>query len=235
MSWEPLDFENAFSQYVSKFGFGNGKVMLRVVEATEGYKAVNPRYQNWLRDKRATALKDLNEVDRCYGWAKYVHKADGKQKAPDAGQKTDETGQKPGAGESVEWRPAILRKVPNNSNAFGVEWVHGTPGNSEGTLQLHKSAVLLAPRAPKIDDNTDPRHQAVLKQARRLRSSGKSDWEIEAYLNKLLEKQWEEREAQRNREENPEAEPKPPRLTIDQIRAYLQREEGQARSMPTCS
>ncbi|OLP20513.1 hypothetical protein AK812_SmicGene49023, partial [Symbiodinium microadriaticum] len=33
----------------------------------------------------------------------------------------------------------------------------------------------------------------------------------EAYLNKLLEKQWEEREAQRPREEK--SEEKPPRLT----------------------
>ncbi|OLQ04470.1 hypothetical protein AK812_SmicGene12410 [Symbiodinium microadriaticum] len=75
---------NAFSQYVSKvdrewtgewiFGFGHGKVSLRVVEGTEGYKAVNPHYQAWLEDKRTTTLKDLNEVDRCFGWAKFVHK-----------------------------------------------------------------------------------------------------------------------------------------------------------------
>ncbi|CAE7468186.1 unnamed protein product [Symbiodinium pilosum] len=186
--------------------------------------AVNPRYQKWLEDKRTIALKDLNEVDRCFGWAKYVHKGDGAQKADDGAK--DEA--KPEQGRSVEWRPAILRKTAT-TDSFAIEWVHGTPGNSEGKLELPKAAVLLAPRAPKIDDNTDRRHLEVLKQARRLRASGKSDWEIEAYLNKLLEKQWEEREEQRRREESSmEAEPKPPKLTIDQIRAYMQREEGQA-------
>jgi len=235
MSWVPLDFENAFSQYVSKFGFGHGKVSLRVVEGTEGYKAVNPHYQAWLEDKRTTTLKDLNEVDRCFGWAKFVHKVDGKQTAASSSSAESrvEKVHRPEPGESIEWRPAIIRKARDgrnddyqNRDYFRVEWVHGTPGNSDNNYLLHKSAVLLAPRAPKIDDNTHFRHLEVLKQAKRLRSSGKSDWEIEAYLNKLLEKQLEEREAQRPREEK--SEEKPPRLTIDLIRAYLQREEGKA-------
>ncbi|CAE7219294.1 unnamed protein product, partial [Symbiodinium necroappetens] len=174
MSWVPLDFENAFSQYVSKFGFGHGKVSLRVVEGTEGYKAVNPHYQAWLEDKRTTTLKDLNEVDRCFGWAKFVHKVDGKQTAASASSSAESRVEKvhrPEPGESVEWRPAIIRKARDgrnddyqNRDYFRVHWIHGTPGNSDNNFLLHKSAVLLAPRAPKIDDNTHFRHLEVLKQ-----------------------------------------------------------------------
>jgi len=200
-NWQPLDYENAFSQYVNMFGFGKNKVLLRVVEATEGYKAVNLRYKKWIEDKRTPAIKDLNDNDGCFGWAKYVHEGDSG---------------------SVEWRPAIMSKGAVGSQ-FNVRWIYDMPGKS--TVALDRSAVLLAPRAPKIDDQTHPRHKEVLKQAKLLRSSGKSDWEIEAYMNKVLEKQWEEALANNDIEAG---EQKPPRLTIDQIRAYLQRIEGQA-------
>jgi len=87
-NWQPLDSEKTFAQLATSFGFGQQRVMLKVVEATEGYKAVNPRYKKWVEDKQAPSLQDLNANDKSFGWAKYYHQGDS----------------------SSEWRPAIIVK-----------------------------------------------------------------------------------------------------------------------------
>ncbi|CAJ1444994.1 unnamed protein product [Effrenium voratum] len=205
-NWQPLDPESSFGQFSSMFGFGTARTQLKVVEATEGYKALNLRYKKWVEDKRQPTLKDLNETNKCFGWAKYVHEDDSK---------------------SLEWRPAIVSKGKEDPTKFAVKWVYPPPTKGEektSSTELDKTDVLLAPRAPKIDDQTHERHKSILPQAKLLRSSGKSDWEIEAYLNKILERQWDEAVAN---SETKADETKPPRITIDQIRGYLQRNETQ--------
>lgn len=211
-NWQPLDAESSFAQYVNMFGFGQQRAVLKVVEATEAYKAVNLRYKKWIEDKRQPALQDLNDNDKCFGWAKYFHEDDSS---------------------TSEWRPAVLGRGKEDPNKFSVvKWVYPPPSKSEDdpdakpqVKELDKADVLLAPRAPKIDDQTHERHKGILPQAKLLRSSGKSDWEIETYLNKILERQWDEAVANNDIKDG---EVKPPRITIDQIRAFLQRAENQA-------
>eukprot|EP00931_Biecheleriopsis_adriatica_P040925 TRINITY_DN23439_c0_g1_i1.p1 TRINITY_DN23439_c0_g1~~TRINITY_DN23439_c0_g1_i1.p1 ORF type:complete len:3484 (+),score=873.59 TRINITY_DN23439_c0_g1_i1:112-10563(+) len=219
-NWQPLDPERSFAQYVNMFGFGKQQQVLRVVETTEKYKAINLRYKQWLEHRHAKGLKDTNDDHHCFGWAKYVHKGDSF-----------------GSMSSVEWRPALIgpseNKPPPGEAAaqqalpgFKVKWVHEPPkqDRDEPDLELDRDKVLLAPRVPLFDDNTHPFHKDVLPQARLLRMSGKSDWEIEAQLNKFLDTKWEE--AKKGKMEGTDSAP-PPRITVDQIRGYLKRQEEQ--------
>jgi len=64
----------------------------------------------------------------------------------------------------------------------------------------------------------------LLKQTRQFRQIGKPDWEIENILNKSLDDTW-------NAEHpgaNPDAGNRPPRITVDIIRSYLQRTDAEA-------
>ena len=82
--------------------------------------------------------------------------------------------------------------------------------------------VRLHLRNPKFDEAIHPMHKELLDQGKTLRQSGKSDWEIEMILNKLLDEKWQSRQeaAQGGLDENM----KPPRITVDEVRSYLQRQ-----------
>mmetsp|Transcript_270 Transcript_270/g.857 ORF Transcript_270/g.857 Transcript_270/m.857 type:complete len:437 (+) Transcript_270:2-1312(+) len=214
-SWQPLDPARSFAQY-PQFGFGRRQAqLLRVVEATEAYKTMNLRYKIFDEDLNKRGFQDTNDKERCFGWAKYRHAGDG---------------------ESTEWRPAFVSKSDLGTGQYQGRWVFepgkaavgaaasAPPAEREGFANRDRADILLAPRCPKFDDQVIPEHKQYLEQAKMLRASGKSDWEIETVLNKLLDDKWEEYKENHGIEKNTD---KWPRITVDMIRAYLQRQQEQ--------
>jgi len=223
-SWQPLDPARSFAQY-HQFGFGRQHPQqLRVVEATESYKTMNLRYKVFEEELTRQGFQDINDRERCFGWGKYAHRGDG----------------------STEWRPSFISKSQVSGGTYTGRWIfepgprpEGVPPGagigqlspsspsgpgSEEYVDLDRTQVLLAPRCPKFDDQVFPEHKQYLDQAKLLRASGKSDWEIETVLNKLLDDKWDEYKAQNNIEDDSG---KWPRITVDIIRAYLQRQQEQ--------
>jgi len=212
-SWQPLDPARTFAQY-PQFGFGRKQAqLLRVVEATEAYKTMNLRYKVFEEDLNRKGFQDSNDKERCFGWARYRHAGDV---------------------DSPEWRPAFVSKSDQGTGHYQGRWIF-EPGKSvvgggataaerEGFANRDKADILLAPRCPKFDDQVIPEHKQYLDQAKTLRASGKSDWEIETVLNKLLDDKWQEYKENNGIEKNTD---KWPRITVDMIRAYLQRQQEQ--------
>lgn len=203
-SWQPLDPARTFSQY-PQFGFGRGPTILRVIEGTERYKMSNARFKEWSKEMDKDAFIDTNSVeDGCYGWFKYPHTKDGG---------------------STEWRPALFKKSGDN---YTVDIAFDKPVQRNGgqfdlTPEQIKdtSIVMLAPRLVSIAPGPHEMHQDVLLQARSLRQSGKSDWEIENILQKLLDEQ-----VAKEKEKPEWSESKmPPKITVDIIQQYLRQED----------
>lgn len=99
--------------------------------------------------------------------------------------------------------------------------------DQNGRHEMRKEDVLLAPRCPKVDAYVHPDHAELLEQARTFRQIGKSDWEIEVMLNKSLDDTWA------NAHKEPGTQDigsKPPRITVDIIRNFLQRVDTLAAS-----
>lgn len=92
--------------------------------------------------------------------------------------------------------------------------------DAKGRHEVSKPDVLLAPRCPMIDAYVHHDHAELLEQARTFRGIGKSDWEIEVILNKSLDDKW----AAEHKDHEISA-TKPPRITVDIIRNYLQRRD----------
>jgi len=232
-NWHPMDMEKSFKQYVSMYGFGRQKQMLKIVRATEAYKAVNLAYKHWDAEKKKVALKDRNEASECFGWSQYVHKEDAK---------------------SIEWRRASVGKLEKDSadakTHFKVKWYqqpNAIPPPSDPALAKQKeqeekdreaeglkigeekkkiAEVLLNPRVPKIKMTAStPEKMDVLKQAKALRQAGKSDWDIEMLLNRQLKATWEAANLKKDAKDKTI---KPQELTVDEIRAYLNEIEEEA-------
>lgn len=83
-----------------------------------------------------------------------------------------------------------------------------------------KQYVLLKPRCPQFDNSVNPAHVELLQQARILRSSGKSDFDIAQMLDKLFTEQWDT-------EGHAQDERRPP-ITVDVVKSYLTRGEMEA-------
>jgi len=216
-NWEPLDPTQSFQQYQMKYAFGPKRpTMLRVVEATEAYKAQNLRYKYF--EESFNVLKrfeDTNEKTKCFGWAKYRHENDLRD----------------------EWRPAFVTKEGHGDGTqFKVRWIFPsivdpmvTDPKRREELQVKAQStiappadVLIGPRFPRFDDETIKEHIEYLKQALPLRKAGKSDWEIEVVLTQLMDE-----DRQRKKEEGgvDNADQAMTPITLDEIRQYLQREE----------
>jgi len=219
-NWQPLDPSRSFAQY-TQFSFGRSQqpTLLRVVEASEAYKAQNLRYKLYDEEMNKRIWQDTNERAKCAGWARYQHEADDS---------------------SIEWRPAFISRAhEEGSKHFEAKWVfepsklvldkkNNKPNaplvEEEPSRQMKERLhVLLGPRIPKFEDEVHEEHEDLLAQAKMLRSSGKSDWDIEAILNKLLTDRWEEKKRNGTAAERPP----PPPITVDVIRLYLQRKEAQ--------
>jgi len=240
-NWEPLDPTRTFDQYNPRFAFGKPEPhppqILRVVEATEKYKLVNLRYRQFDAERKKKLTGDMNEDDKCFGWAKYQHTRDVGAVAGD-GTATC----------SYEWRPAIISKperggaaqatAPTNAPApaegsgkrlsltpestkFSVSWLV-KPTVDAKPVELDRASVLMAPKAPKVDHYVHPKHLELLKQARNLRMMGKSEYEIEAMLNKMLEDQINQKTVDKDKAKTSAS--KPPRITVAIIRQYLAHE-----------
>jgi len=213
--WQPLDPARTFAQY-PQFGFGRGRAqMLRVVEATEAYKLNNLRYKEFDQDMNKRAYMDIDDGMECFGWAKYAHAID----ADASGEPT------------VEWRPCLASKKTEGQGAtscYTVKWCF--PPAKTGGRQLPgadkrephpKQWVLLKPRCPLFDDSVHPAHEEFLEQATILRSSGKSDFEVAQTLGKLLDDKFAKDKSGVETE-------RPPPITVDVVKAYIQRNEMEA-------
>ncbi|CAK0829629.1 unnamed protein product [Prorocentrum cordatum] len=223
--WKPLDPARTFAHYPKHFGTNlRGEVpqgiKLRVVEATEAYRNANLRYKVYMEEMEKVHYPDVNTNDKCFGWAKYWHKADGEN--------------------STEWRPAFISSVdlPDTSPRYKVRWILDQNASDEdaakaaaappGASTLHRgSEVLLAPRNPKLGVRQHPAHKEFLVQVKLLRESRKSDFEIKDVLNKLLLDKW--RTDDKFKEAYGDKEPGVPGgiplITVENIRAHLQRQD----------
>jgi len=216
-NWQPLDPARSFAQYTQFFQRGMRQaVMLRVVEETPSYKAQNLRYKLFEEEQNKLSYQDRDDKKTCYGWAKYTHQADG----------------------SMEWRPAFISRSDENAKLFNAQWVfEPRPADADGgrsssatktnnmpqevdtSVDLARDGVLLQPRVPKLEDDVNEEHREFLQQAVLLRSSGKSDWEIEVTLNKLLNDKFN------SQKQTSETRKAPDPITVDEIRLFLQRKE----------
>jgi len=219
-NWEPLDPRKTFEQYNHRFGFVRAQPgppqLVRVVEATAKYKEKNLRYREFDKARNQKSIIDTNEEEECFGWAKYQFTED----RPD----------------SYEWRPAIIKKPVKGSSPetqvekYRVTWLVKPPSKSAAkpltntvsatsskeapeaaTVELDRQCVLMAPKMPKLDHYVHPQHTAVLKQARTLRQIGKSDYEIEAMLNKILNEQ----------NKGDAGKSKVPKITVEIIKKFM--------------
>jgi len=240
-SWQPLDPTRTFGQY-PQFGFGRKQPqLLRIVEASESYKLVNLRFKEFEREQGKATYQDRNERDECYGWAKYWHVNDTGVRPPPSTPNAPAPPPAVPITRDWEWRPAFISKGSGGTDGaplkYKVEWVfkplqpgggsQKTPQDQKqlderGRFELFKQDVLLAPRCPLVDAYVHPDHAELLQQARTFRQIGKSDWEIEVMLNKSLDDKW----AAEHQGGTADAGNRPPRITVDIIRNYLQRSDA---------
>lgn len=223
--WKPLDPARTFAHYPKHFGTNlRGEVpqgiKLRCVEATEAYRNANIRYKMYMEEMEKTHYPDVNTAEKCYGWAKYKHNADGDN--------------------STEWRPAFISNVdvPDTSPRYKVRWILDQTAAEEdpaaappGAGTLHRGTeVLIAPRNPKLGMRQHPAHKEFLVQIKLLRESRKSDFEIKDVLNKLLLDKWrgDDKFKETYGDKEPGAPGGVPLITVENIRAFLQSEEETA-------
>jgi hypothetical protein len=206
-SWQPLDPSRSFYHY-RQHGFGRKQeAMLRVVEATEAYKTQNLRYKKFDEEMSQRSFMDKDETDQCFGWAKYKHKGDK---------------------DSIEWRPAFISKSKETTGSYEAKWVFQPyqkvekEGDAPPLVIEKTDQVLVAPRCPRMDSEVHPDHVELLEMAKLLRATGKSDWEIETVLNKLLDDKYAEKERLDGVKIEESAKK---RITVDIIRSYFSRKE----------
>jgi hypothetical protein len=221
--WQPLDPARTFQQY-PQFAFGRKQPqLLRVVEATESYKLLNLRYKEFDKENTRTYYHDINTVRRCYGYAKYVHKAD------------------TGGLRDYEWRPAFItpddqaedtkedkggKQISTtgaSSSKYIVDWVlrpknmdkkKGADVDDAAGDPISKTEVMFYPRCAVMNDNFSEEHREVLDQAKSMRLMGKSDFEIQGTLNKMVQEKYEKSKDKKKLT-------KPTPITVDIIRSYI--------------
>jgi len=227
-NWQPLDPMRSFVHYNQyNFGLGSAAKLIRVVEATEAYKAQNIRYKLYDEEVNKKHWIDTNDKTKCFGYAKYFHKEDDNsiEWRPAIVRRTEKTPQQPGANSvgtnkpyTVEWvfQRSLVEKNANPKGKNAGETVEKMPPPSP----RDRSDVLLGPRIPQFEDDVDEEHEEFLDQAPMLRMAGKSDWDIETVLNKLLTDKYEEDKKQDAGLRRPAP------ITVDEIRTFLQRKEA---------
>jgi len=237
-SWQPLDPTRTFGQY-PQYGFGRKQPqLLRIVEASPSYQLINLRYKEFAREMSRPSYQSRNEANECYGWAKYWHVNDGgvvPQPGAPAPTQSD-----------FEWRPAFISKGATGADGaplkYKIDWIFKpltkgggskkTPEqplalDERGRHEVTKQEILMQPRCPLVDAYVHPDHQELLDQTRQFRAIGKSDWEIEVILNKSLDDKWNADHPD-GRQFTDGVTPRPPRITVDIIRNYLQRTDADA-------
>lgn len=222
-------------------------VALRVVEATEKYKLVNLRYKQFDDERKAKLVTELNDPESCFGWAKYTHEGDILPRSAETdasataesksfewrpaliftvkkenatASATSAATEPSSASSSAPTNPpasASNAAASTETTSFKVSWLVKPSVDAEPVI-LDRSSVLLAPRMPKLDHFVHPKHQELLKQAPGLRAIGKSDYQIEAMLNKIIEDQ---SRPGTGVDKAKMSSTKPPRLTVAIIRAYM--------------
>jgi len=214
-NWQPMEPTRTFNQFPQYHFDVSAPQQLRVVEATESYKMVNLLYKEFDKDQNTKGYKDVDEEDKAFSYIKYQHKGDS----------------------TSEWRPAMAStgeadedgkdKAPQGKQ-YKVDWCFKpyTPkGKEPEETSTDVADVMLVPRVPLMANVFDPYHEEVLDQAKALRSLGRSDWDIEAELNKQLTQRWKDR-AQAKKEGSQR---KPPKITVDIIRTFISRQDQLAK------
>jgi hypothetical protein len=209
-NWQPLDPSRTFEMYRQRYQFGGrNPVKVRIMEATEKLKMVNLMYKEFEKERNKKLSVDMNSDEKCFGWAKYKHEQD----------------------DSIEWRRAFIANAKDSKDAkqdgsaqYAVTWLARTAASkvqAEKTKTpptMDRGSVLLQPRLPKMDHYVNPAHENVLAQAKGLRAMGKTDYDIETMLNKILE---DEHKPGSGTDKTKASTPKPPRITVDIIKNYL--------------
>jgi hypothetical protein len=206
-NWQPLDPSRTFEMYKTRYQFGDRKsVQIRIMEASDKLKMQNLMYKEFLKQQNKKLSIDMNEDETCFGWAKYKHESD----------------------DSFEWRRALISNAKDGSkdaktaadaSKYNVAWLAKTLPSSQAKPEpLDRQSVMLQPRLPKMDHYVHPAHEQILVQARQLRAMGKSDYEIEVMLNKILE---DKNKPGSGADKTKAATTKPPRITVDIIKNYL--------------
>jgi len=240
-SWQPLDPTRTFGQY-PQYGFGRKQAqLLRIVESSPSYKLINLRYKEFDREQSKESYQDRDKKEQCYGWAKFWHNND-RGPAPSP----ENAGAPPGS-RDWEWRPAMINKDPGTMSADGsrdkykIDWAFkpATKGDGRekpadaqskldgnGLHEMSKADIMMQPRCPLVDAYVHPDHVELLKQTRQFRQIGKSDWEVEELLNKSLDDKYDKRVKEHDPKDAVTMS-RPPKITVDTIRSYLQRTDAQ--------
>jgi len=144
-SWQPLDPAMTFNQYAATFGFGRAQApQLRIVEGTELYKRQNLRFKKFAEEEKRATYRDTNTKKECFGYVKVAHDIS-----------TDDAPE-------VEWRPAMIQAegTSGSSKTYSAKWLlpRYQPNKSGKELSkngIPQSDVVLAPRAPLIDEKAE--------------------------------------------------------------------------------
>jgi len=214
--WQPLNPTCVFNQYSKEYGFGSSRsVRLRVHEASEEYRTLNPRYRRFEAEQasKVSRIETLNEKGRCFGYAKYTHDDDGG---------------------SLEWRPAIISSLDQEDSAgeqlYKASWLYAPRIRYHDDSIVEESAdiitedqTLIGPLSPQILRA----YEEFLAQALSLQETGMSEGEIATELNaRLMRKYGAPKEA---KNESSAASLPQRQITVAQVKNYL-RQQARLRS-----
>jgi len=222
-SWQPMEPTRTFNQYPQYHFDVKTPQQIRILEATDSYKLLNLRYKEFDNEMNKKPFEDLDTSDQSYGYAKYKHPGDGYSEwrpavvSAHAQDDKDKEGN-PKLGYKVNWCFKPFVPVERDATGKAID----TDSKDDPGMDCKAEDVMLAPRIPLIAFNFDPAHVEVLGQATTMRSLGNSDWDIEAYLNQQLTKEW-----MRKTKELTKGSPtirKPPKISVEIIRSYITRQ-----------
>lgn len=211
-SWTPLEPVRTFGHYASTFAFGLKKdatQRLRVCEATETFRSLNPRYRQFDDKRKARQARDeeRNTDKECFAYVRHLHKNDA---------------------DSGEWRAAILEK--NDGAAGGkykADYLHFASrgemrsGPDGSKVAVDDDRVLFRPNAKFLGTGL-PEHMEYLAEAPRLKDQGMSDAEIAKKLNERIQAEHLKAEEKRKPEEKGRKPAVSP-ISVAEVQAYLRR------------
>mmetsp|Transcript_51079 Transcript_51079/g.131714 ORF Transcript_51079/g.131714 Transcript_51079/m.131714 type:complete len:1847 (+) Transcript_51079:1-5541(+) len=226
-SWQPLDPIRTFGHY-GPYGFGMGlenPTKVRITEGTDDYKLRNTRFRQFEEEQAKWAVRqeDLNDENKCWGYAKYTH--------PDG---------------TAEWRQCIAERSdgPGDSGRrrYQVTFLHsplitastedvpqrGPQAMRNMSVELDEESLLLGPANPKILASASLEHREFLAKAKTLQAEGRSEQEIVTQLNAELRLKWQEMQEKEEKNGGVGQTAAPPSITAADVRLTLQREDAAA-------
>lgn len=217
-SWQPLDPIRSFEHYKAMYGFGQDNPQwLRISEGNEDYRLRNSRYRQFLEDQKIfnNKIEDLNTESECFGYAKYVHKADGN---------------------STEWRQVIIDRPqgPADGRRKWTTWFMCSPGqppvSSPGTgpsqetkVDVEWDSLLPAPQHPKIIGTASLEHLEFLAKASKIKEEENlTEAQIAEKLNAMMNEKYSKL---KHNEIDQNLNLGPPPITTQDVQNALKRDE----------